>query len=81
MTTSSNYHGGGSIPLLDDPKKFRPKIWLINFELQTAFQNAVHFSIPNKPELKKVEITTSAYFQIGNGIPLVDDPENFRPQI
>lgn len=45
------------------------------------FQNAVHFSNANKSEFKKVEITTLPYFQAGNDIPLVDDPEKFRSKI
>lgn len=48
----------------------------------TAFQNAVHFPIANKPESKKQEMTSSPYFQDGSGTPpLVDDPENLRPKI
>lgn len=34
----------------------------------TAFQNAVHFSIANKPESQKIEMTTSPLFYSGSGI-------------
>lgn len=35
----------------------------------------------HKPESQKVEVTTSTYFQGGNGILPVDDPKNLRPHL
>lgn len=45
------------------------------------FKNAVHFSNANKSESPNVEMTTSQYFQGGDGIPPMDHPEHFRPII
>lgn len=59
------------------PVNFRPQIWIKNFELRTA----VHFLIANEPESQKLKIAISPYIHSVSSTPLVDDPENLRPQL